>query len=287
MSSAWVQRGWNGQPLGTRPRIRRVAAGGPQVLGGGHHRIRPHQRGRIRMRRLAQHPPRGAVLHGLAGIHDHTVLGQPRRIRQVVGHGDQPEAALVAQLAQPAHQRLLGARVQPGGGLVQHHQRRIQGQHHRQQRPPPLPARELMRIAVQQGRVQADLAGDLLRPRPALPPTQIQMGLEGLGDLRPHRGHRVERRLLQPHRHRGPPQPPPRRLVGAQQLRAVHPHAAPCLRRLHQPRQALRQRGLARPALAHHRQRLATPQRQIQPAQCRCPVGVADFQVSNEQQWAQ
>lgn len=81
-----------------------------------------------------------------------------------MGDHDQGEAPGFGQLGDASRQVVAGGRVESGRGLVEHDQGRVESQHHGERRPAPLPARHLMRVTVEEGGVEKDLAGELGGP---------------------------------------------------------------------------------------------------------------------------
>jgi len=80
--------------------------------------------------RLADHRGGGTDLHGLPGVEHQGAFGQAADGGQVVGQHQQPEPPLGGQGRDARHHVVAGGRVEPGGGLVQHYQGGVQGQHH-------------------------------------------------------------------------------------------------------------------------------------------------------------
>src|SRR5262249_3642562 len=89
--------------------------------------------------------------------------------------------------------RRLSRHVEPGGGLTEHDETRVQRQDTGEPDPPLLPARKLMRIEIEVGRRQADLLQDLADARVAVAGLERRVHDERLGQGATNGPARVER----------------------------------------------------------------------------------------------
>ncbi len=131
-------------------------------------RDRGEQPLRVGVQRRAEQRRGGPGLHDPAGVHDGHLGRQLADHGQIVAHVDGRHPVAPAQAADRVEDVPLGGHVEAGGGLVQHDQRGAAGEGHGQRDTLLLPARELMRVAPQQGRgrLQAHLAQHLENPGP-------------------------------------------------------------------------------------------------------------------------
>ena len=98
----------------------------------------------------------GASLHHPPGIHHADAVGGFGDHADVVRDQQDGQAHPLADLADAPEQALLHQHVQPGGRLVHHQQRGLEGQAHGDHRALAHAARELVREAVHQLGLQAD-----------------------------------------------------------------------------------------------------------------------------------
>ena len=172
---------------------------------------------------------------------------------------DDGEAEVALHFAQQGDEGVRAFRIQPGGGFVQHEQRRVHRQRARQRHALDHAAGELRGHLVRVALVQPHHAelehgrfarcGGGHRPRLAQRKRNVFQ----------HAKRRKQRALLKQHAHA-------RRRPRALQLRgreAKHAHAAAGGRV--QPHDLPQQRGFARARAAHEREHFAAQHRQIQP----------------------
>ena len=150
---------------------------------------RGHQRPRVRVLGPLDDVGGGAVLDHAAGVHDDDPVGHLGDHREVVRHVDHRHAVLVAQPGELRQDPVLGEHVQPGGRLVEHGDRGLADAGHGDRHPLLLAAGELVRIALAEARVGAQLDAR-------------QRGLHRLvgGGRRPVRAQDVHDRVADPHR---------------------------------------------------------------------------------------
>lgn len=93
-------------------------------------------------------PQRGRhpVLHDPAGIHHGDPVGDREETGQVVGDHRHGEVLAGTQLGQQRQHPLLGDQVEPGGGLVGHHERRLAGEREADGDALPHAAGKLVRV---------------------------------------------------------------------------------------------------------------------------------------------
>ena len=236
-----------------------------------------------------------------AGVHDGDLGGQLTDHGQVVADVDGRDPVAPAQAADGVEDMALRGDIEAGGGLVQDDERGPAGEGHSQRDALLLAARELMRVAPQQGRagLQPDLRQHLQDPFPGI------TGEDGAGPARvrsrsglvhsqhlaeliadPQRRVQRRRRVL---RHVADPGPAhlaqasgaqPQQVQAVQEdLAAVHGQAPPGV-----PQQGQGDRGLAGPGLADQAEHVAGPHREGDPADHRGPLTAsADLQVAHLQ----
>ena len=102
------------------------------------------------MRRRREHRVRIADLDQPAEIHDADAVGDVAHDRQVVGDHQIAEPVLALQVVHQVQDLALDRDVKPGRGLVGDHQLRPQRQRPCHAHPPRLPARQLVRVAVEE-----------------------------------------------------------------------------------------------------------------------------------------
>ncbi|BBK40999.1 hypothetical protein STVA_10190 [Allostella vacuolata] len=160
------------------------------------------------MGRLAEHLLDRALLDDAAEVHDRDALAHLADHGQVVADEEVGEAVPGAQLGQEVQDLRLDRHVERRGRLVQHQQLGSERQGAGDAHPLLLPARQLVRVAVQEIARQADIGQQRRDPLAQRPTAGDAMHLQGLGDGGLHRQPRVEggRRVLVDQLH-----PPPHR----------------------------------------------------------------------------
>ena len=152
----------------------------------------------------------GRALHDVAGVHDDDLVGARRDHAEVVGHQDHRHLAVALQRAQQVEDLGLHGHVEPGGGLVGHEQAGGAGERDGDHDALAHATGELGRV----GLVALDRGGDAHlheegeRRLLGLSLGQLEVDLEGLGDLVADALHRVERRhgVLEDHGDVGAPE---------------------------------------------------------------------------------
>ena len=112
-----------------------------------------HEALRIRMARTDGELRGRGPLADEAGVHDRDAIGHRGDGGQIVGHVDERDVELALQAAHLLEDPRLGHHVEPGGGLVEHQQRRIADQRERERDPLLLAAGELVGEAALERRV--------------------------------------------------------------------------------------------------------------------------------------
>ena len=223
-------------------------------------RQRRDQAPRVRMQRIGKQHLRRRPLHNPPGIHHDDLMRDLRHHSQIMadeldGHPDP-----LLQLLHQVQDLRLDRHIERRRRLIRDQQCRLARQRHRDHRALAHAARQLMRIRPRPLARRRDphRLQHRYRVRAGLVPADSLVQHLHLGNLPPHRHHRIERRhrLLEHHRHPCAPQRPPRRGRLPQHLPPLEPHRPRhCPRRRHQPHQRQRRHRLAAPALAHHPQR--------------------------------
>jgi len=99
---------------------------------------------------------RGCCLDNFAQVHDGDAVAHLANNGQIVRDEKISEAQAFAQVLQQQQHLCLNGNIQGGNRFIAHHQRRIERQSSRNSHALPLPAGKLVRIAVGQGRAQAN-----------------------------------------------------------------------------------------------------------------------------------
>ena len=107
------------------------------------------QRARVRMSWRRENAARRSGLDALPGIDDADIVAQLGDDAEIVRDEQHRQAELAHQIAQQFENLPLRRDVERGGRLVGDDQRRRAGERGGDQQPLPLPARELVRIAVE------------------------------------------------------------------------------------------------------------------------------------------
>ena len=154
---------------------------------------RLHQSPRVGMPGTFDHVGRRPLLHHPAGVHDHDPIGHLGDHGEVVRDVHHCHPLLVAQPDQLGQDPVLGEHVQAGGGLVQHRHRRLAHRRHRDRHPLLLATRELVRVAMAEVRIDAQLDPSQGGPHGLLRGLLSAMGTQHIHDriTDPQRG--VER----------------------------------------------------------------------------------------------
>ena len=119
---------------------------------------------------LGEHGCRGPLLDDPSCVHDGDPVRHLRHHREVVRHVDHGQPSLAPQPGDLLEHARLGHDVEPGGGLVEHDERRLADERDRDRDSLLLPAGELVRVALNElvGRRQVD-AGQRRFHGPDLP----------------------------------------------------------------------------------------------------------------------
>ena len=222
---------------------------------------RREQRLRVRVQRRREQLVGRGLLDDLAEVHDRDAVAEELDGREVVRDEEAGEAEVALEVAQQVEDRRLHRDVERRDGLVGDQQRRLHGEGAREADALALPAGELVRVAMPELGPQADLLEERDDPlvERASPGDPVQP--ERLADDRSGRHPRVERRvrILEDHVHLAAQRPhlAAREVgdVGAED--ADRPGG-----RLHEPRDAVADRGLAAAGLADQADQLARADRQ-------------------------
>ena len=107
---------------------------------------------------LGEHGCRGPLLDDPSCVHDGDPVRHLRHHREVVRHVDHGQPSLAPQPGDLLEHARLGHDVEPGGGLVEHDERRLADERDRDRDSLLLPAGELVRVALNElvGRRQVD-----------------------------------------------------------------------------------------------------------------------------------
>ncbi len=111
-------------------RVGRVASYGAEVLSGAHHREGIDECPAVGVGGRSDDLAGWPVLHGLAGIEHHRLVGEPGGVGQVVGDDEQGEAATIGQGADAAHHVAPGGRVEPRRRFVEDQEVRVEDEGH-------------------------------------------------------------------------------------------------------------------------------------------------------------
>ena len=112
---------------------------------------------RVRELRALEHLDRVPLLHDLARIHDADPVAQGADDAKVVGDEQDRGVRLIAQRSDQIEDAGLDRGIETGRGLIEHEQLGIGGERHRDHDALLHPARELVRVAVE----DADRVGDV------------------------------------------------------------------------------------------------------------------------------
>ncbi|MNS62629.1 hypothetical protein D3C72_956980 [compost metagenome] len=157
------------------------------------------------MLRTRENLVRTALFHLVAAIHHQHPVGHFRHHAHIVRDEDHPHVHLFLQLTDQLQNLGLNRHVERRGRFIRNQQLRLARQRHRDHHPLPHPARQLVRIAVQNGpRLgNAHPLQHAQRFRTRRRRIQTLVQLQGLGNLVARREAGVQRRhrLLENHRH--------------------------------------------------------------------------------------
>lgn len=187
-----------GPPAAAAP-LHRVEASASTGIGN-----RGDQKAGVRMLRIGQQRHRLAALDELAGEHHHDPVGEVPCRCQVMRDVQHRDALLLAQGPHEVEDADTHRDVEHGGGFVGEDESRVHGQCPRDRDALPLPARQLVRVTVQQLRRQVDLLHEPALGALELAPAgdrvvQPQRPLKEMADA-VHRIQRAER-VLEDHLH--------------------------------------------------------------------------------------
>ena len=215
------------------------------------------------MLRVVHHRARRSLLDDPAEVHDRDPVGEARGGREIVGDHQDAEAVL-AQSVEQVEDACAYRDVEHRDGLVGHEQLGPEDDARRDRDALALPARELVRVAVEEELRRIELHATEGLPH-ALAPIGLRVAEavddERLLDCCLHGEARVERlvRVLVDQLH-PPPQRAQRPRLQARDLAAVE--LDPAGDGLDQPQHRLRGGGLAAARLAHEREQLAARERE-------------------------
>ena len=211
---------------------------------------------RVRMERPREELVRRSDLDDPPEVHDRDAVGDVADDREVVRDEDVGEVELLLQLDEQVEDLGLDRDVERGDGLVGDDELRLQHERAREPDALPLPAAELVRVAVGRLGRHADALEHVVDDRPAALPPGDAVDREPLGDQVADLHARIERphRVLEHDLH-----VPALLLQGAgaelEEVDAVERDLA--LGRLEQPQQRPPERRLPAARLAHEAHRLA------------------------------
>ena len=120
------------------------------------HGDRREQRLRVRMLRILKEQPRVGHFDDAAEIHDGRATADVLHEAEVVRDEEIGQLQLFLKLHQEIDDLRLNRHVEGRDRLVGDDERRIQRQRARDADPLPLPSAELVRIAIQMGRIETD-----------------------------------------------------------------------------------------------------------------------------------
>ncbi len=220
------------------------------------------------MLRRAKDLPRSTCLHNLPTPHHSNAVRHLSHHRQIMRDKQHCQPMLPPQIVQQLQNLRLHCHIQSGRRLIGDQQPWPVHNRHRDQNPLPLPPRKLMRIVLRPPlnlRQTCSSQPDILHCRKHLCPHlgsahRRMMRPYRLGNLRPHRHHRIQRRhrLLKDHGNLAPAPPTHRLFRQNQQLLSIKQHRPRNPGSIRQqPQHRQRSRRLPRPRLAHQPQRLA------------------------------
>ena len=210
------------------------------------------------------------LLHDLARVHHHQPVTDLQQQRQVVRDEDDAEPEFLAEPLDLVQDLPLHHHIQRGGRLVHDDDLRLERERHRDHDALPHAAGQLVREAIDPGRVDPDHVEQIPPPRMAGGAVHVRpVGFEDVIKLAGQAGHRVEgvHRALEDHRDLVPPE-----LAQVLTVQRHHVHRRPAGGRERDrpggqlggrpehPGQRVGQRGLAAPALAGDAQHLAAAQ---------------------------
>jgi hypothetical protein len=248
----------------------------------------------------------GCLLDDSSGVHDGDGFSQLSEQGEIVGDEQDRESELLAQAFDLGQDLPLGHDVEGGCRLVQDHDLRLEGQRHGDHDPLPHSARELMGVAAEAVRADADHGEQLGGPRPASPPVEptavgdegirqlgldiddgvegVHRGLEHNGDLGPAEAVQL---FWSGFEDRDRSQPAPLGRPGVMESDAATTNHS---RRAKQARHGIDQGRLAASALARQPEHFTAVQGEVDAAYCPHGVivlSVVDAEVANfEQDWS-
>ena len=218
-----------------------------------------HETFRVGMVRLREQLAHACLLDDLARVHDDDTRRRLGHYAQVVRDEQHRHGRARAQRRQQLENLRLDRDIECGGRLIRDEERGREHQRHPDHHALPHSTGELMRIRVRALRRirNAHGAEHLDRTRPCIAATDRLVHARNLGQLRPHRKHRIERRhrLLKDHRDAIAPNSSHRFVVERQEIRSVELDPGARLDaagRLNESKQRKRRNRLPAPRLADH-----------------------------------
>src|SRR6266852_1439004 len=171
-----------------RPGRRRARQRGPTAAGPAAWRRGGEERRRVGVARGGVQGRRGGPLDDLAEIHHRDMIGDVLHDREVMGDEEVSELPPLLQVGQQVQHLRLDGDVERAHRLVEHEELRLDRQGAGDTHPLALAARQLVRVALGEARVEAHLLEQRQDATFGLGPADETMDRERLGEGLPH-GH--------------------------------------------------------------------------------------------------